>query len=117
MDNCHYCNMIKPEWKRMNQILSRHYNGNIVIARVNANAVSNVNNSNNIEGYPTIRIISNGNTSDFDEQRTSKNLLKWIEEGKVNPHVYKVFSKEQASEAHHYIQDRKNIGKVLIDFD
>jgi len=44
-------------------------------------------------------------------------LLKWIEEGKINPHVDKVFSKEQASEAHHYIQDRKNIGKVLIDFD
>ena len=44
-------------------------------------------------------------------------LLSWIDEGKINPHVDKVFSKEQASDAHHYIQDRKNIGKVLIDFD
>jgi thioredoxin-like negative regulator of GroEL len=79
MDNCHHCNMIKPEWKKMIKILSRGYTGNIVIARVNANAVSTVNNSNNIEGYPTIRFISNGNTSDFDEERTSKNLLKWIE--------------------------------------
>lgn len=50
-------------------------------------------------------------------EKAKNDLLKWIEEGKVNPHVDKVFSKEQASEAHHYIQDRKNIGKVLIDFD
>ena len=35
----------------------------------------------------------------------------------VDYHIDKVFSKEQVSEAHHYIQDRKNIGKVLIDFD
>jgi NADPH:quinone reductase-like Zn-dependent oxidoreductase len=50
-------------------------------------------------------------------EKAKDDLLKWIGEGKINPHVDKVFSKEQASEAHHYIQDRKNIGKVLIDFD
>ena len=50
-------------------------------------------------------------------EKAKDDLLKWIEEGKINPHVDKVFSKEQTSEAHHYIQDRKNIGKVLIDFD
>ena len=50
-------------------------------------------------------------------EKAKNDLLKWIEEGKINPHIDKVFSKEQVSEAHHYIQDRKNIGKVLIDFD
>ena len=50
-------------------------------------------------------------------EKAKNDLVKWIEEGKINPHVDKVFSKEQASEAHHYIQDRQNIGKVLIDFD
>ena len=49
--------------------------------------------------------------------KAKDDLLSWIDEGKINPHVDKVFSKEQASDAHHYIQDRKNIGKVLIDFD
>jgi len=43
--------------------------------------------------------------------------MKWIDEGKINPHVDKVFSSEKVAEAHHYIQDRKNIGKVLLSFD
>ena len=50
-------------------------------------------------------------------EKSKDDLLSWIDEGKINPHVDKVFSKEQASDAQHYIQDRKNIGKVLIDFD
>ena len=50
-------------------------------------------------------------------EKAKEDLLSWIGEGKINPHVDKVFSKEQASDAHHYIQDRKNIGKILIDFD
>ena len=50
-------------------------------------------------------------------EKAKDDLLSWNDEGKINPHVDKVFSKEQASDAHHYIQDSKNIGKVLIDFD
>ena len=43
--------------------------------------------------------------------------MKWIEKGKINPYVDKVFPANQVADAHHYIQDRKNIGKVLLDFD
>ncbi len=43
--------------------------------------------------------------------------MKWIEKGKINPHVDKVFPAEQVADAHHYIQDRQNIGKVLLDFE
>ena len=46
-----------------------------------------------------------------------KDLMKWIEKGKINPYVDKVFPANQVADAHHYIQDRKNIGKVLLDFD
>ena len=46
-----------------------------------------------------------------------KDLMGWISEGKISPHVDKVFPSEKVSDAHHYIQDRKNIGKVLLDFD
>ena len=49
--------------------------------------------------------------------KARKDLMGWIDEGKINPHVDKVFSSERAAEAHHYIQDRKNIGKVLLSFD
>jgi len=43
--------------------------------------------------------------------------MKWIDEGKINPYVDKVFPFNQVSDSHHYIQDRQNIGKVLLDFD
>mgnify|MGYP006079715009 FL=1 len=49
--------------------------------------------------------------------KARKDLMKWIEEDKIHPHVDKVFPAEQVADAHHYIQDRQNIGKVLLDFD
>ena len=41
-------------------------------------------------------------------------LLKWLDEGIISPKVDSVFSMEKASEAHQYISDRKNFGKVLL---
>jgi NADPH:quinone reductase-like Zn-dependent oxidoreductase len=49
--------------------------------------------------------------------KARKDLMKWIEEDKIHPHVDQVFHYEKASDAHNFIQDRKNIGKVLLDFD
>jgi NADPH:quinone reductase-like Zn-dependent oxidoreductase len=44
----------------------------------------------------------------------AQQLLKWYEEGKIHPTVDKEFKLEHAPAAHHYIQDRKNIGKVVL---
>ena len=41
-------------------------------------------------------------------------ILRWYEEGKIHPTVDKEFSLAAAADAHHYIQDRKNIGKVVL---
>ena len=49
--------------------------------------------------------------------KARKDLMGWISEGKISPHVDKVFPSEKVNDAHHYIQDRKNIGKVLLDFE
>ncbi len=46
----------------------------------------------------------------FDE------LLVWLAEGRINPVVDKIFPYDQARQAHDYIQDRRNFGKVLLDF-
>ena len=42
------------------------------------------------------------------------NILDGIEAGWVSPHVDKSFSFEQAADAHQYIEDRKNKGKVVL---
>ena len=44
-----------------------------------------------------------------------RELLQLFREGKIAPHVDKVFPLEKAAEAHQYVQDRKNVGKVLFD--
>lgn len=41
-------------------------------------------------------------------------IIKGVDEGWVRPYVDKVFPFEKAGEAHSYIEERKNIGKVLL---
>lgn len=42
-------------------------------------------------------------------------LFQAIRDGAIAPHVDRVFPLSEAPAAHHYIQDRKNVGKVLLD--
>lgn len=51
---------------------------------------------------------------DEDAQRWMSELLGWYEAGALRPHVDRVFTFAEAGEAHRYIQQRKNLGKVLL---
>jgi len=56
----------------------------------------------------------------FKDENVLKNqifsLLKMLEEGSISPVVDKVFRFEEVAAAQQYIHDRKNRGKVLLDF-
>ena len=41
-------------------------------------------------------------------------IISWYDEALFRPQIDRVFSFEEAGEAHNYIQDRKNVGKVLL---
>lgn len=41
-------------------------------------------------------------------------LMKGVEEGWINPHIDKTFALEEAADAHRYLEERKNIGKVVF---
>ncbi len=43
-----------------------------------------------------------------------RQILAWSGEGKIQPTVDRAFSFEEAPLAHHFIQDRKNVGKVVL---
>ena len=43
-----------------------------------------------------------------------KVLFDWLEDGTIDPVIDSVFKLEQASDAHQYIGDRKNFGKVFL---
>ena len=43
-----------------------------------------------------------------------RDLLRGVEEGWVNPYVDRAFSFDEAGAAHRYLEERKNIGKVVL---
>lgn len=43
-----------------------------------------------------------------------KDLFEWYSAGKIKPHVGQVFPLAEAALAHHYLHDRKNVGKVVL---
>jgi NADPH:quinone reductase-like Zn-dependent oxidoreductase len=41
-------------------------------------------------------------------------LVRLYKAGKIKPHVDRCFPFDQAAEAHRYIEEGKNVGKVLL---
>ncbi len=41
-------------------------------------------------------------------------IIAWCEEGKIHPTIGREFKLEDAPAAHHYIQERKNVGKIVL---
>ena len=41
-------------------------------------------------------------------------LVAWYDEALFRPHIDRTYALEKAAVAHHHIQDRKNIGKLLL---
>ena len=49
-------------------------------------------------------------------KRSVKNLINLINTHDIHPVIDKVFPFENAADAHRHIQNRKNFGKVILDF-
>lgn len=47
-------------------------------------------------------------------RRWMRQIVTWYDEVLFRPHIDRVFKFDEAIEAHHYLQDRKNVGKVLL---
>jgi synaptic vesicle membrane protein VAT-1 len=47
-------------------------------------------------------------------RRELEDIFRLYADGKIKPVISKTFVLEQAAEAHRYVQDRKNIGKVIL---
>lgn len=43
-----------------------------------------------------------------------KKLFEYYEQGLIRPHIDKVFPLAEAAAAHHYLQDRKSVGKLIL---
>jgi len=62
--------------------------------------------------------LNPGSYRDTDRlRRVLAELLDWLAAGKIAPRIDRVFSAAEAAAAHRYLQERRNIGKVLLDFE
>lgn len=50
-------------------------------------------------------------------QQVTKEVMQWYQEGKITPQIDRVFPFSEVQEAHHYLHERRNFGKVLLSPD
>jgi thiol-disulfide isomerase/thioredoxin len=89
MHGCGPCNATRPEWNKIKDELENKYknNDNIVVVDVNKDYLHNIENIGDIDGFPTIKYISNyGKEVESYENSTIKNkdrsvdsFIDWIE--------------------------------------
>ena len=107
MEGCGPCNMTRPEWKKIENILSStDTNNNIVVVDIDQEVSEELKylQSKPI-GFPTIRYIANkGKTSeDYNGERNIDAFMKWIQSkstfkksGAKNPNFKKSYAKQRA---------------------
>lgn len=86
MNGCKFCSSALPEWHKIkkwhdNKKHKLNNTDNVIIADIESSMLPNIKNSQNIEGYPTIRYIYNYGKSyeDFNGERVFSEFIKWIE--------------------------------------
>ena len=116
MEGCGPCNATRPEWSKMAHTLQKQYSKNkdAVIIDINKDLLSSVKNVGSINGFPTMKYITDkGNSVENYEDSSIKNkdrsadsFINWVEtnmlKGKIvstnfsgPQHVYKRISKRQ----------------------
>ena len=83
MEGCGPCNMTRPEWKKIENILSStDKNNNIVVVDIDQEVFEELKYlQSKPMGFPTMRYIANkGKTSeDYDGERNIDAFMKWIQ--------------------------------------
>lgn len=90
MDGCMYCEQLKPEWKAFNAALKSKYGNkkdssldmnmdSYIIASVNSSMLSEIKGDKDVNGYPTILLLVDGNKKvEFNGERTKDGLMKFF---------------------------------------
>ena len=108
MEGCGPCNATRPEWAKMCSALKHQYanNKDVAIIDMNKNNLSSVKHIGSVEGFPTMKYITNrGNTIEAYEESSIKNkdrsadsFVNWIESKILKG---KMVSDKPATTAHH----------------
>lgn len=80
MDGCNPCNLMKPEWMKLKNILSEK---DIVIADIERNHLNQLKLPVEINSFPTIYFIKNSKYELYDGERSVDAFFKWIQNKSV----------------------------------
>ena len=80
-DTCSHCINMKAEWNKFKSLIMKEkLNGTIL--EINAKLLSSINNpliNNNVEGFPSLFVISNNkHVANYELERTGENFLKFF---------------------------------------
>ena len=119
MDGCGPCNATRPEWQKMASTLKTQYadNKDIAIIDMNKDALSSVKGVGSVEGFPTIKYITNkGKTIEAYEDsgiknknRSADSFINWIESKVLKGKV--LSAKPESSPQHLYNRLNKSKSK------
>jgi hypothetical protein len=89
MEGCGPCNATRPEWAKLESALKDQYttNDKLVIVDVNKDFLSKIKHIGNIDGFPSMKYISNNgktiepyeNSSVEKKDRSITSFINWIE--------------------------------------
>lgn len=68
---CGHCKQFAPEYEKIAQTLKEN-DPPIPVAKVDATVASGLGSRFDVSGYPTIKILKNGEPVDYDGERTEK---------------------------------------------
>ena len=84
VDWCPHCKTAIPEWEQVKEVYEgKSLNGyNIIFTEVNCTSespdVEKMMNEYKIEGYPTIKMLKDGQVIEYDAKPTKETLIKFI---------------------------------------
>lgn len=74
---CGHCKQFAPEYEKIAQTLKEH-DPPIPVAKVDATKADTVASRFDVSGYPTIKILKNGEPVDYDGERTEKAIVERV---------------------------------------
>lgn len=84
VDWCPHCKSVKPEWEKLMKLNNTNVNGkNIKIQAANAEGSEvekEAARDNNVEGYPTIKLISQSEVVDYNGARNADEMGKFVKD-------------------------------------
>ncbi|CAG8461959.1 2238_t:CDS:2 [Paraglomus brasilianum] len=72
---CPHCQTLKPTWEKLGNVLK----GKVNVGTVDCTVEGDICNNYSIRGYPTLKLLINGETTDYRGSRKLEELKKWAE--------------------------------------